>query len=135
MDTPRLLIVDDSKAQRFIVRKSLQGHPVEIIGEAVDGRDAVNKYVDLRPDVVLLDLVMPEVDGQTALTDILDWDPGAKVIICSSIGSEEAVRDCLSRGALSFLQKPFTGEVLMNAILKASSLKASSHAEAKAGGA
>ena len=119
MDIPKLLIVDDSKAQRFIVRRCFEGQRVEIVGEATNGVEAVEKYAELGPDLVLLDLVMPEMDGQTALAHILRWDPSARVVIMSSVGSEDTVRECLSLGALSFLQKPISSDVLLRAIEEA----------------
>ena len=121
MSTPRLLIVDDSRAQRFILRRCLEGQDVEIVGEAADGREATEKFQHLRPDVVLLDLVMPEMDGHEALDHILTFDPNARVVIASSVGSEETVRACLSRGAISFLQKPFATEALLRVIQEAAS--------------
>ena len=119
MDAPKLMIADDSKAQRFIIRRCLEGQRVEIVGEAVNGVDAVKKYTELRPDVVLLDLVMPEMDGQMALEHILRSDPNARVVIASLIGSEDMVSECLSRGAFSFLPKPFSADVLLSVIEKA----------------
>ena len=119
MDIPSLLIVDDSKAQRFIMRRCLEGQRVEIVGKAANGMEAVAKYAELRPDIVLLDLVMPEMDGQTALEHILSLDPSARVVITSSMGSEDTVRECLALGALSFLQKPLSTDVLLRAISEA----------------
>ena len=124
MDKPKLLIVDDSKAQRFITRRCLEGQKVEIVGEATNGVEAVAKYAELRPDIVLLDLVMPDMEGQTALEHILASDPHARVVIMSSMGSEDTVRECLSIGARSFLQKPISTDVLLRAIREASGVAA-----------
>ena len=116
MNRPKLLIVDDSRAQRFIMRRCLEGQRVEIVGEATTGVDAIAKYAELRPDVVLLDLVMPTMGGQAALEHILGSDPSARVVILSSMGSEDTVQECLSLGARSFLQKPISTDVLLRAI-------------------
>lgn len=104
----RILLVDDSTAQRHVIKHRLTAHEgFEVVGEAGNGRDALYQYAALKPDVVLLDLVMPEMSGDEVLQALLDMDPGADVVIVSSLGTGEAIERCLQLGARSFLQKPF----------------------------
>ena len=117
MDAVRILLVDDSSAQRHILRHRMEGHPeLVVVGEAGGGREAVVRFSELRPDVVLLDLVMPDMGGEEVLSAILAMDPGANVIIVSSLGTRDAVERCLRGGARSFLQKPFEVEDLLRTL-------------------
>lgn len=117
METLKILLVDDSGAQRHMIRHRLEAHEgIEVVGEAADGREALYEFSALRPDVVLLDLVMPEMSGEDVLAALLEMDPDAKVVIVSSLGTADAVERCLQAGALSFLQKPFETEDLMRVL-------------------
>lgn len=104
----RILIVDDSRAQRHVIQHRLAAlADVEVVGEAASGREALFQYASLRPDVVLLDLVMPEMGGEDVLQTLLQMDPEAHVVIVSSMGTGDAIERCLAAGARCFLQKPF----------------------------
>lgn len=104
----RVLLVDDSNAQRHMIRHRLAAaEGVEVVGEASNGREALYEFSALKPDVVLLDLVMPEMSGEDVLQAILQMDPNANVVIISSLGTGDAIERCLKGGARSFLQKPF----------------------------
>jgi two-component system, chemotaxis family, chemotaxis protein CheY len=108
MGPVRLMLVDDSSAQRHIIRRRLGiGDEVEVVAEASGGREAVALYERVKPDVVLLDLVMPDMGGEEVLEAILAMDPSARVVIVSSMGTDAAIERCLDLGARSFLQKPF----------------------------
>lgn len=108
MGSVRLMLVDDSSAQRHIIRHRLSPHPgLEVVAEAADGLQALERYAEVRPDVVLLDLVMPGMSGQEVLQALLEQDPEARVVIVSSMGAGPAIESCLEMGARSFLQKPF----------------------------
>ncbi|MGE0711364.1 MAG: response regulator [Planctomycetota bacterium] len=111
-----MLAVDDSLLMRRKVEKSLLETEFQLIATAKDGVEAVAAFEEHRPDVVLLDVVMPNLDGPGALERIMALDPQARVIMVSSLGTEETVSTCLDRGALRFLQKPFTQEVLLKTL-------------------
>ncbi|MCP3670087.1 MAG: response regulator [Gammaproteobacteria bacterium] len=115
----RLLIVDDAMSQRMLlVAKLSQYDEVEVISEAKDGQEAIEKFESLNPDVVILDLVMPKVDGKEALKKIMQIDSNANVIIASSLGGEDDLEECLRMGAKSFVQKPYDEEHLIREIKK-----------------
>ena len=107
MSTPKkVLLCDDSRAIRMVTGRHLTANGYEVIGEAGNGIEAFKQYCKLKPDVVLLDLVMPEKDGKAALKKILEYDENARVVILSSLGSEEDIEECLKMGAKSYMQKP-----------------------------
>jgi two-component system chemotaxis response regulator CheY len=113
----RILLVDDSRTQRIILRRQLaEGESLEVVGEAEDGYEALEKFAGLTPDVVLLDLVMPGMGGEETLRALLEMDPGANVIIVSSVGTRDTVERCLEAGARSFLQKPFDVEDMIRVL-------------------
>ena len=104
----RVMTVDDSAAILTIIAAYLEDSEFEVIAAERDGRQAVEKFAEMRPDIVLLDLIMPNQSGIETLSRILAIDPDAFVVIVSSLGTEDAVHECLTTGARSFLQKPFT---------------------------
>ncbi len=91
-----------------------------MVAEAADGQEALTMYQAHRPDIVLLDVVMPVMDGTTALQRIISMDSGANVVMVSSMGTAGILEECLTIGASSFLQKPFKTEVLARVLRKAS---------------
>lgn len=111
--TRALLTVDDSRLLHTIVARYLEGTEFEPAGRAMDGGEAVEAARTCRPDVILLDLIMPGVSGPEALADLLEWDPDARVIMASSVGTEDAARECLRAGAAAFLTKPFSRSDLL----------------------
>lgn len=104
----RVMMVDDSAAILTIIAAYLEDSEFEVVAAERDGRQAVERFAEMRPDIVLLDLVMPNQSGIETLSRILAIDPDAFVVIISSLGTEDAVHECLTTGARSFLQKPFT---------------------------
>jgi DNA-binding NarL/FixJ family response regulator len=104
----RVMTVDDSAAILTIIAAYLEDSEFEVIAAERDGIMAVERFAQERPDIVLLDLIMPGQSGVETLSRILAIDPDAFVVIVSSLGTEEAVHECLTSGARSFLQKPFT---------------------------
>jgi two-component system chemotaxis response regulator CheY len=112
----RVLAVDDSLLMRRKVERALSNSEFEIVATAKDGLEAVERFKELSPDVVLLDVVMPKLDGRGALVQIMLENPQARVIMVSSLGTEETVSDCLDNGALRFIQKPFSAEVLLKTL-------------------
>ncbi len=109
----RLLAVDDSAFTLTIISTYLGGSEFEVAATARSGEEALERYREARPDLVLLDLVMPGLSGEETLRRLLELDPGANVVIVSSLGTDEAVQTCLALGARSFLRKPFKREELL----------------------
>jgi two-component system chemotaxis response regulator CheY len=112
MTTPTVLLCDDSRALRMLTAAQITDCGYALAGEAGDGAQGVARYRELRPDVVLLDLVMPELDGKQALEQILAFDPRARVVVLSSLGAQQDIEHCLRIGARSYLQKPIDPAVL-----------------------
>ena len=111
-ERPTVLLCDDSRALRMLAERQLDEAGFQVIGEAGNGRDAVGQYQALKPDLVLLDLVMPECDGRQALAEILALDPAARVVILSSLGAQSDIETCLRLGARSYLQKPIDPDAM-----------------------
>jgi len=109
---PTVLLCDDSRALRMLAAGQLEEAGFEVVGEAGNGVQALEQYRALRPDLVLLDLVMPECDGRQALARILEADPNARVVILSSLGAQSDIEECLRLGARSYLQKPIDPEAM-----------------------
>ncbi|MFP3958874.1 MAG: response regulator [Spirochaetaceae bacterium] len=114
----RVLVVDDLPMMRAAVRKALSGDGFEIVAEAENGRDGVLAYARTRPDVVVLDIAMPVMDGITALEKLLTVDPAARVVMCSALGEQDMVLSALRRGAREFVVKPFENERLRSAVAR-----------------
>jgi CheY-like chemotaxis protein len=109
---PTVLLCDDSRALRMLAAGQLDEAGFQVAGEAGNGLEAIAQYQALRPDLVLLDLVMPECDGRQALARILELDPQARVVILSSLGAKSDIEECLRLGARSYLQKPIDPEAM-----------------------
>lgn len=101
-----VLAVDDSKTMLAMMSAYLKGSNFELVATANNGAEALAKYKEHKPQLVLLDVVMPEVTGLETLEQILGADTNACVVMVSSLGTENTVRDCLKKGAKSFVQKP-----------------------------
>lgn len=114
----RILIVDDAAFMRMMIKEILTGYGFEVVGEAHDGLMAIDKYNELRPDLVTLDITMPEMDGITALKEIKKFDPEAKVIMCSAMGQQAMVIDAIQAGAKDFIVKPFQADRVIEVIKK-----------------
>ena len=112
----RVLLVDDSIFTHTMVQEVVKGQNIELVAEAMDGDTGLEMYKQTKPDVVLLDIVMPGRHGDTILEDILKFDPLAKVIMVSSLATENKILQCLRKGAKNFIPKPFDGKDLLNAI-------------------
>lgn len=114
----RILVADDTRFMRAIMKEILQNHHHEIVGEADNGREAVRLYKELKPELILLDISMPEMDGITALKMIREADPDAIVIICSGISQQDLISEALEQGAKGYIMKPFQPEQVNDAIQK-----------------
>ncbi|MFD3260934.1 MULTISPECIES: response regulator [Paenibacillus] len=114
----RILIVDDAAFMRMMIRDILTKNGFEVVGEAQDGAQAVEKFKELHPDLVTMDITMPEMDGIAALKEIKQLDPNAKVIMCSAMGQQAMVIDAIQAGAKDFIVKPFQSDRVIEAINK-----------------
>lgn len=111
-NTCTVLAVDDSAAMLNIISTYLHDTEFDLVDTARDGKEAVEKFQQLQPDLVLLDLVMPGQSGQETLRQLIDLSPDARVGIVSSLGTEQAVEECKTLGARGFLKKPFSKDDL-----------------------
>lgn len=115
----KVLIVDDAAFMRMMVKEILTKNGFTVVGEASDGAQAVEKYKELGPDLVTMDITMPEMDGIAALKAIKGSDPSATVIMCSAMGQQAMVIDAIQAGAKDFIVKPFQADRVIEAIQKA----------------
>jgi two-component system chemotaxis response regulator CheY len=115
----RVLVVDDAAFMRKLVTDALVKGGHEVVGEAANGLEAVTRFQELRPDLVTLDITMPEKDGLSALQDIISLDPGARVIMCSALGQESKVLESIKIGARDFVVKPFQPDRVIGAVEQA----------------
>ena len=112
----KVLIVDDAAFMRMTIRQMLEKGGHETIGEAENGVEAVKKFIELKPEVVLLDITMPEMNGVDALKNIKQINPAARVIICSAMGQQAMVAQAIQYGAKDFVVKPFEEKRLIAAL-------------------
>ncbi|WP_134700385.1 response regulator [Ammoniphilus sp. YIM 78166] len=113
-----VLIVDDAAFMRMMIKEILTKNGYTVVGEASDGAQAVEKFKELKPDLVTMDITMPEMDGITALREIKKLDSSAKVIMCSAMGQQAMVIDAIQAGAKDFVVKPFQADRVIEAIKK-----------------
>ena len=114
----KVLIVDDAAFMRISIKNMLTKNGYEIIGEAENGAIGVEMYKELQPDIVTMDITMPEMSGLDALKEIVKTDPQAKVVMVSAMGQEAMVREAIVSGAKGFIVKPFKEEGILAAIKK-----------------
>ncbi|MDR1067764.1 MAG: response regulator [Clostridiales Family XIII bacterium] len=112
----KILVVDDAAFMRMMVKENLSKAGYSDFAEARNGREAVERFAEEKPDLVLLDITMPVMDGLTALREILGIDPAAKVVMCSAMGQENMVIEAVGLGALDFIVKPFKPERLVQTV-------------------
>lgn len=112
----RILIVDDSRMSRKLLINVLRGMGHEIVGEATNGEEGIRLYKGLHPDLVTMDITMPEMDGIACLKSIMKTDPEARVVMVTAAGQSTKLVDALKSGAKEFICKPFESEQIVNAI-------------------
>lgn len=115
----RILIVDDAQFMRMMLKNILSGAGYEIVGEGENGVQAIEKYKDLKPDLVVMDMIMPEMGGIDAVREIVKLDAGAKVLMCSAMGQQALVVEAIQVGARDFIVKPFQPAGVLEAVAKA----------------
>jgi len=115
----RILIVDDAAFMRMMVKDILTKNGYDVVGEAENGEIAIEKYKELNPDLVTMDITMPEMDGISAVKEIKKINPKAKIIMCSAMGQQAMVVDAIQAGAKDFIVKPFQPDRVIEAVSKA----------------
>jgi len=113
-----ILIVDDAAFMRMMIKDILSKNGYTVAGEAENGVKAIEKYNELKPDLVLMDITMPDKDGIQALKDIKASDPDAKIIMCSAMGQQAMVIESIQAGAKDFIVKPFQPDRVLEAVKK-----------------
>ena len=114
----RVLVVDDAIFMRKMISDILEGNGMEIVGEADTGALAVEKYKELKPDLVTMDIIMPEMNGIDAVRQIMSNDSQARIVMCSALGQQALVQDALTAGAKDFLIKPFNPSRVIEVVSK-----------------
>ncbi len=114
----KILIVDDSRTSRKILRTILENAGHEVIGEAVDGVDGVNKFQELSPEITTLDITMPNMDGLEALKEIKKINANAKIIMVTAAGQQSKMVEAIKSGASEFVTKPFEADEITGLIAK-----------------
>ncbi len=111
-----ILIVDDAAFMRMMIKDILEKNDFNIVGEASNGIEAVEIYKKEKPDIVTMDITMPDMDGIEAVKQIKEFDPEAKIIVCSAMGQQAMVIDAIRAGAKDFIVKPFQADRVIEAI-------------------
>jgi two-component system chemotaxis response regulator CheY len=114
----RVMLVDDASFMRMMLKNILVGSGYEVIGEAENGAKAVEQYKSLKPDLVIMDIIMPEMGGIDAVREIIKGNPSAKILMCSSMGQQSLVVEAIQAGAKDFIVKPFQPSNVLEAVKK-----------------
>ena len=114
----KILIVDDAAFMRMMIKDILTKNGYEVVAEAANGVQAVELYKTHRPDLVTMDITMPEMDGIEAVKQIKAVNPGAKIVMCSAMGQQSMVMDAIKAGANDFIVKPFQADRVLEAVKK-----------------
>jgi two-component system, chemotaxis family, chemotaxis protein CheY len=114
----KILIVDDAPVVRLVLRNILESNGYEIVGEASNGREAFEKYKEMKPDIVTMDIVMPEMNGVEALKQILGYDKSARIIMVTAIDQRNYLLDAINAGAYDYIVKPFEDSRILSTLKK-----------------
>jgi two-component system chemotaxis response regulator CheY len=114
----KILIVDDAAFMRMMIKDILTKNGYEVVGEADNGAKAIEKYKELNPDLVIMDITMPEVDGIQAVKEIKKIDNNARIVMCSAMGQQAMVIESIQAGAKDFIVKPFQADRVIEAVKK-----------------
>lgn len=112
----KIMLVDDAAFMRMMIKKALTASGYDDFVEAQDGAEAVQKYGEEKPDMVIMDITMPNMDGLQALKTIRGTDPNAKIVMCTAMGQEGMVVDAIKSGAKDFIVKPFNAERIVQTV-------------------
>jgi two-component system chemotaxis response regulator CheY len=116
--TARIMLVDDTAFMRRMLRDILTKEGFEVVAEAANGREAVATYREAHPDLVIMDITMPEMDGIAAVSEIVDGDAAARILMCSALGQQELIIEALEAGGRDFVVKPFLPAKVLEAVRK-----------------
>ena len=119
-----ILVVDDAPFMRNSLGKLFRERGWTVVAEAANGKEAIQQYASLKPDVVTMDITMPEMDGISAVKAIRQMDPAARIIMCSAMGQQAMVLEAIQAGARDFIVKPFQADRVVEAVKKAVSTRA-----------
>ena len=114
----RVLVADDASFMRQMIRDIIDQEDFEVVGEAADGVEVVEKFTELHPDVVMMDIVMPKRSGIDAVKAIMQIAPNAQIVMCSALGQETLVMEAIQAGAKDFIVKPFKPEAVVTTLRK-----------------
>ncbi len=115
---PRVLVVDDAIFMRKMISDILISNGMEVVGEADTGSGAIERYTELKPDLVTMDIIMPEMNGIDAVRKIIEVDAHARIVMCSALGQQALVQDAMAAGAKDFLIKPFNPSRVIEVVTK-----------------
>jgi two-component system chemotaxis response regulator CheY len=115
----KILVVDDAQFMRMMLKNILVGAGYEVAGEAENGVQAIERYRSLKPDLVIMDMIMPEMGGIDAVREIVKLDADARVLMCSAMGQQALVVEAIQVGARDFIVKPFQAAGVLEAVTKA----------------
>jgi len=115
----KVLIVDDAAFMRMMIKDILEKNGYEVVGEAENGKIAVDKFKELQPDLVTMDITMSEMDGIEAVKKIKEIDGNSRIVMCSAMGQQAMVIDAIQAGAKDFIVKPFQPDRVLEAVRKA----------------
>ncbi len=113
-----VLVVDDAAFMRVTIKNMLEKNGFSVVGEAENGKVAIHKYHELRPDIVTMDITMPEMDGLAALKTIMQLNPDARIVMMTAMGQQGMVKEAVMAGAKGFIVKPFKEETVISALGK-----------------
>ena len=113
-----ILLADDAAFMRMMLKNILEKAGYNVVGEATNGREAIDRYKELKPDLVILDITMPEVDGIQGLKGIMDYDNSALAVMCSAMGQQSIVIEAIQSGAKDFIVKPFQADRILECLNK-----------------
>jgi len=114
----KVMLVDDASFMRMMLKNILVGSGYEVVGEAENGAKAVEQFKALKPDLVIMDIIMPEMGGIDAVREIMKTNPAAKILMCSSMGQQSLVVEAIQAGAKDFIVKPFQPSNVLDAVKK-----------------
>ena len=114
----KVMLVDDASFMRMMLKNILVGSGYEVIGEAENGAKAIEQYKALKPDLTIMDIIMPEMGGIDAVREIVKINPSAKILMCSSMGQQSLVVEAIQAGAKDFIVKPFQPSNVLEAVKK-----------------
>ncbi|WP_281347086.1 response regulator [Virgibacillus doumboii] len=114
----KILVTDDAAFMRMQLKDNITKLGHEVVGEAANGKEAIEQFQELNPDLTTMDITMPEMDGVEAVKEIKKLNPNAKIVMCSAMGQQGMVVDAIQAGASDFIVKPFNAERIKEALEK-----------------